>query len=187
MDASSEMVRIALEKSHESGKASFSIAQADFFHPPFRQHSFDAVLCMYWSLAGLDQKLVGDLFSAVNSLLKKRGIFVFDTENAEGIKENLLNAPFIDSYFSIKDGMLFRANYSTKISPDVVDWRAYYLFESQGLSEMRSDRMLLRFHFRKQLEAALSLAGFQVLELLSGPFQEYVPNSPSLYFVAQKE
>ena len=54
---------------------------------------------MYWSIAGLDENLVRNLFSETNSILKKGGAFIFDTENAEGIKENLLNVPFIDAYF----------------------------------------------------------------------------------------
>ncbi|MFI5420776.1 MAG: hypothetical protein ACHQ1H_07380, partial [Nitrososphaerales archaeon] len=75
----------------------------------------------------------------------------------------------------------------TKIAPDLVDWHAYYLIEMQGVSELEIDRMQMLYYSRKQLESLLSRIGFRVLEVSSEPFQKYVENSPSLYFVTQKE
>ena len=81
---------------------------------------------------------------------------------------------------------MIRANFSTKVAPDLVDWHAYYLIETDGVSQLVNDRMNLRFYGRKQLEALLEQTGFSVLEVLSGPFKNYEEHSPSLYFVAEK-
>jgi ubiquinone/menaquinone biosynthesis C-methylase UbiE len=184
MDASKEMVLLARKK-----LGSIPLFLADFLHVPFRKASFDAALCMYWSLAGLNDALVKMLFEQVHFLLKKGGLFLLDTENAEGIKESLLNAPFIDGFFTDPENnqAVIRANFSTKIKPDIVDWHAYYLLESNGVSELQTDRMNLRFYSRPQLEAMLDRDGFRTVEVLSGPGQEYSAHSPSLYFVAEKE
>ncbi|MDA4111852.1 MAG: class I SAM-dependent methyltransferase, partial [Thaumarchaeota archaeon] len=103
MDASKEMVKLAREKLVPFFGKSVSLARADFLHPPFQSDSFDTALCLYWSLAGLNEDLVRNLFFATANIMKKNGVFVFDTENAEGIKENLLDAPFIDAFFPISD------------------------------------------------------------------------------------
>lgn len=183
MDASKEMIALARQK-----LATVPLILADFLHVPFRGESFDAALCMYWSLAGLNDQLVKSLFAQTFYLLKRGGIFLFDTENAEGIKENLLNAPFIDGFFTDakENQVVIRANFSTKVKPDLVDWRSYYLLETEGVSELENDRMNLRFYSRKDLESLLTMTGFETAQVLSGPGVEYVENSPSLYFVAQK-
>jgi SAM-dependent methyltransferase len=193
IDASKEMVCLAAEKLQGKNDDVVSLAEADFLHPPFREESFDAAICMYWSLAGLNAELAKDLFLSVNFILKKGGLFVFDTENADGIKENLLNSPFVDAFFPVdqKEGeneeMLIRANYSIKLEADLVDWHAYYLLESQGVSELKTDRMKLRFFSRTQLENLLSATGFGKMGVYSGPFVPFTERSPSLYFVALKE
>jgi SAM-dependent methyltransferase len=193
IDASEEMIRLAREKLIEYMGNFVSLIRADFLHPPFTGGSFDAVLCLYWSLAGLNENLVRKLFFEVAVLTKRNGIFVFDTENAEGIKENLLNYPFIDAFFPATDSsgkensMLIRANFSKKIAPDLVDWHAYYLLEHDGVSQMKTDRMNLRFYSKGQLESLLREAGFKVLEVLSGPFLKYAKGSSSLYFIARKD
>ena len=95
-------------------------------------------------------------------------MFVFDTENSDGIKENLLNSPFIDAFFPIDEGpksdeaMLIRANYSKKVEADRVDWHAYYLIERQGVSELRTDRMSLRFYSRAATRESAVSNGIQV-------------------------
>ncbi len=144
---------------------------------------------MYWSLAGLDEQIALRLFEEVHSILTSKGIFIFDVENSEGIKENLIDSPFIDSFFLEEDGKtaVIRANYSRKIAPDIVDWHSYYLIEEGGVSRLVEDRMNLRFYSREQLERLLSKSGFETLEVSSGPFKSYEKNSPSLYFVAGKK
>jgi len=143
---------------------------------------------MYWSLAGLNQNLVKCLFSEVSSILKSGGIFVLDTENSEGIKESLLNSPFIDAFFTDTDEnvAVIRANFSTKIDSDLVDWHAYYLLDQGGVSELQTDRMNLRFYSKSQIELLLKETGFKTLQITSGPDGEYKENSPSLYFLAEK-
>ena len=186
MDLSREMVQIASQK--QSGERT-QFLLADFLHLPFSDESFDSAICMYWSLAGLDETLVTKLFTEINSVLSPGGIFIFDVENSEGIKENLIGCPFIDSFFT-EDGTdtaVIRANLSTKKESDLVDWRAYYLIEDGGVSELFEDRMNLRFYSKLQLEDLLYKSGFETLQVLSGPFKEYRGNSPSLYFVAQKK
>ena len=182
MDSSKEMIEIAESK---KGK-SFRLLRSDFLHPPFRSESFDAAICMYWSLAGLNEELVQQLFNKTGRILRKNAMFVFDVENAEGIKENLIGAPFIDSFFEDGSTAVIRANFSTKVERDLVDWRAYYLLEQGGVSELVEDRMQLRFYSRKQLENLLCNAGFRVEQVLSGPYKEYEQHSPSLYFIARK-
>ena len=54
-DASAQMIRIAKTK---LPKEKVLLAQADFLSLPFKRHSFDAAICMYWSIAGLDEHLV---------------------------------------------------------------------------------------------------------------------------------
>ena len=183
MDASKEMVFLAEKK---LGKVPLLLA--DFLHIPIRKNIFDVALCMYWSLAGLNDILVKLLFEQANFLLKKGGLFLLDTENADGIKESLLNAPFIDGFFTDPEHkqVVIRTNFSTKVKPDLVDWHAYYLLESDGVSELQTDRMNLRFYSKAQLESLLEKAGFRVVQVLSGPDQEYSAHSPSLYFVAEK-
>lgn len=183
MDASCEMVSLAKKK-----LADVPLLLSDFLHSPFRSGSFDAAICMYWSIAGLNHVLVRSLFEQAFSLLRRGGILVFDTENAEGIKEYLLNAPFIDSFFSDPEEnlMVIRANFSTRVKEDLVDWHAYYLLESDGVSELETDRMYLRFYSRKMLESLLRETGFASIRVSSGPGNGYVENSPSLYFVAEK-
>ena len=95
-DASKEMIEVARAKL--SGK-DVSILQSDFLSIPFRKNIFDAAICMYWSIAGLDENLVRNLFYETNAILKNKGVFIFDTENVEGIKEELLNVPYIDAFF----------------------------------------------------------------------------------------
>lgn len=184
MDASKQMINLAQMKLGE-----IPLICADFLHCPFRPESFDTSLCMYWSIAGLDDDLVTTLFSQAHYVLRKGGLFFLDTENAGGIKENLLNAPFIDGFFSDpdEDQMVIRANFSTKSKPDLVDWRSYYLLEKEGVSELTNDRMNLRFYSRQKIESLLTEAKFRILEVLSEPGKSFVPNSPSIYFVAEKE
>jgi len=186
IDASNQMVQLAKKKLAHGKETSLSLA--DFLHIPFRKEAFDASLCMYWSLAGLNQNLVKYLFSEVASVLKSGGIFVFDTENSEGIKESLLDSPFLDAFFTDSDEnvAIIRANFSTKVDSDLVDWRAYYLLEQGGVSELRTDRMNLRFYSKSQLELLLRETGFRTLQVASGPEREYKQNSPSLYFIAEK-
>jgi ubiquinone/menaquinone biosynthesis C-methylase UbiE len=184
MDASKQMVGLARKKLGRQ----LPLLLADFLHVPFRGNSFDAALCLYWSIAGLNESLVSDLFSEANSVLADGGLFILDTENAEGIKENLLNAPFIDGFFQDQDEGLFviRANFSTKRKPDLVDWHSYYLLEKNGVSELTTDRMNLRFYSKDRLVALLEKAGFRTIEVLSGPGEKFVCNSPSIYFIAEK-
>lgn len=183
-DASKEMIIVARAKLN--GK-DVSILQSDFLSIPFRKNSFDAAICMYWSIAGLEENLVRNLFRETNAILKNKGLFIFDTENVDGIKEDLLNVPFIDAFFPDKEDSVIRANFSTKVAIDLVDWHAYYLVETDGVSQLSNDRMSLRFYGRKQLEILLEETGFRVLEVLSGPSKQYEENSPSLYFVAEKK
>ncbi len=183
MDASEEMVFLAKKK-----LGTVPLLLADFLHVPIRREIFDVALCMYWSVAGLNEALVKLLFEQANFILKKNGLFLLDTENADGIKESLLNAPFIDGFFTDPEDeqVVIRANFSTKVKPDLVDWHAYYLLERNGVSEVQTDRMNLRFYSRGQIESLLHKAGFKVLQVLSGPGEEYTAHSPSLYFVAEK-
>jgi SAM-dependent methyltransferase len=182
-DASKQMVEIAKSK---LSKTSVDILQADFLNPPLRDGYFDAAICMYWSIAGLTQDLTRELFSRTHSLLKHGGTFVFDTENADGIKEELLGAPFIDAFFQDKESAIIRANFSTKKEKDLVDWHSYYLIETGGVSELIEDKMNLRFYSRNQLEILLKESGFVTNEILSSGLKEYSKNSPTLYFVAEK-
>jgi SAM-dependent methyltransferase len=183
MDASRQMVSLANAKLQD-----IPLIRADFLHTPFESETFDAALCMYWSVAGLTDELVKVLFSQANYILRRNGLFVLDTENAEGIKENLLDAPFIDAFFNDPDEgqIVIRANFSTKSNPDLVDWHSYYLLEKEGVSELVTDRMNLRFYSREKLESLLVAAGFRVLEVLSAPGKKFSSNSPSIYFLAQK-
>ena len=182
IDSSREMISVASKKDAD-GNVEFGLA--DFFNIPFRAR-WDSAICMYWSLAGLDGDLVLKLFREVHSILSNGGLFIFDVENADGIKENLIDAPFIDSFFQDGDVSVIRANYSRKAAKDLVDWHAYYLFEESGVSRLVEDRMNLRFYSRNQLESLLSEAGFETIEVSSGPFKTFEKNSPSLYFVARK-
>ncbi|MHB1907977.1 MAG: class I SAM-dependent DNA methyltransferase [Nitrososphaerales archaeon] len=183
IDASKEMVSIA----HERLKKRVEVALGDFLSIPFQIGSFDAALCMYWSLAGLNHVQAKKLFHEVYRILEPNGLFVFDVENAEGIKENLLDAPFIDAFFTDENGSnVIRANYSKKIEPDVVDWHAYYIIETSGVSELFNDDMKLRFYSRLTLENFLEEAGFKVESVSSSISKSYERNSPTLYFVARK-
>jgi SAM-dependent methyltransferase len=187
LDASSEMIRLASNKIKNRG-ARCEFLLSDFLAIPFKRDSFEAAICMYWSLAGLDQEGARTLFRQINYILVKEGLFVFDVENAEGIKENLLNELFIDNFFSgdEEESVVIRANLSKKISEEVVDWHAYYLIEREGVSELVNDSMKLRFYSKNKLESLLSETGFRVLGVYSGPFKQYASGSPSLYFVAEK-
>jgi ubiquinone/menaquinone biosynthesis C-methylase UbiE len=166
MDSSKEMISIASKKSE---KGSMEFGRADFLRLPIAKESFDSAICMYWSLAGLEEKIALKLFEEVHSILKSNGIFIFDVENSEGIKENLIDSPFIDSFFLEEDvkTAVIRANYSRKIAPDIVDWHSYYLIEEGGVSRLVEDRMNLRFYSREQLERLLSKSGFETLEVSS--------------------
>lgn len=182
-DASREMLEVAFKKIGEKA----SLVRSDFLTTPFKASSFDAVICMYWSIAGLDANLTTRLFSNVALLLKSRGVFVFDAENTRGIKEDLLGAPFIDATFPVDDGAITRVNHSEKISDDVVDWKSYYIHETLKGAEMISDRMKLRFFSRDQIAAMLSDSGFELEQVLSSGLKEYYRESPTLYFVARKK
>lgn len=182
MDASGQMIKIARGK---VGRR-VDILRADFTRLPYVNNVFDAAICMYWSLAGLNDELVRRLFSETNSILKKNGLFVFDVENAEGIKEDKINVPFIDAFFEDDSVAVVRTNFSTKSSSDTVDWHAFYMLEKNGVSEVKTDRMNLRFYSKTQLERLLDETGFKTLEVRSGPYKEYEAHSPSLYFIAQK-
>jgi SAM-dependent methyltransferase len=144
---------------------------------------------MYWSLAGLDYPNSKRVFFEAARILKPSGLFVFDVENAEGIKENLLNTPFIDAFFLDPEtrSNVIRVNFSTKKESDLVDWHAYYLIEKEGVAELITDEMKLRFYSKRVLESILEELGFTVLQVSSSPGGDYVPGSPSLYFVAQKK
>lgn len=183
MDASKEMTEIASKR-----LASQPIIRGDFLEIPLRSESFDSAICMYWSIAGLDHDQVRKLFLEVSRVLKPKAILIFDVENAEGIKENLLNEPFIDAFFQDQetDSNIIRANLSRKVAPDLVDWHAYYLIERKGVSELRNDCMRLRFYSRSTLEKLLGESRFHILEVSSSPGEQYLSGSPSLYLVAQK-
>ena len=140
-DASKEMLYIACKKIGEKA----DIVGSDFLESPFRINSFDSVICMYWSIAGLDSFLTRRLFANVLSILKPGGVFVFDTENSQGIKEDLLGSPFIDSSFTVGDGRITRINHSEKLASDLIDWKSYYLHETATGADLTIDRMKLRF------------------------------------------
>lgn len=182
IDASAEMISVARSKLSRD----VELLRADFTSSPYRMDSFDAAICMYWSLAGLDEKLVRKLFYEVHSILRAGGLFVFDVENSEGIKEDRINVPFIDSFFEDGNVAVVRTNFSTKSSNDTVDWQAYYMVEKDGISELKTDRMSLRFYSRKQLQSILTETGFKTINVLSAPYKEYEEHSPSLYFLAEK-
>ncbi len=187
MDASKEMTLIARDRVSENCKV--ETIRGDFLNIPFPDKSFDFAICMYWSLAGLDHEHTKILFHEVSRILQDSGILVFDVENAEGIKENLLEEPFIDSFFSDPDtsSSIIRANLSRKVKPDLVDWHAYYLIERDGVSELINDEMKLRFYSRSTLESFLTDSGFSVKTVSSSAGGNYVDKSPSLYFIAEKE
>ncbi len=69
------------------------------------------------------------------------GIFISDVENAKGIKEELLNSPFIDAFFFDPEpnSNIIPANLRKKIAADLVDWGAYYMIERDDVSEVLSD------------------------------------------------
>jgi len=188
MDASQPMLKEAVKKVTAAGPLSISFLLGDFLNLPFRPTNFDAALCMYWSLAGIDEVQVLDLFQEVNSLLKEGGLFVFDVENSEGIKENLIGNPFVDAFFPDPEdaSYIIRTNLSTKIESDLIDWRAYYLVEINGVSTLVTDRMKLRFYSRVQIERLVYEAGFEDLQVLSGPYESYKEHSHTLFFVAKK-
>jgi ubiquinone/menaquinone biosynthesis C-methylase UbiE len=187
MDASKEMTQIALDRLSQRSKT--ETLRGDFLNIPFPDKSFDFAICMYWSLAGLEHEQAKTLFHEVSRILQDSGILVFDVENAEGIKENLLEEPFIDSFFPDPDASssIIRANLSRKVEPDLVDWHAYYLIERDGVSELINDEMKLRFYSRSTLESFLSDSGFFVKSVSSSPGGNYIEKSPSLYFIAQKK
>jgi ubiquinone/menaquinone biosynthesis C-methylase UbiE len=186
MDASLNMVSLA--KARLAPLYYVNIFAGDFLRIPFRSSSFDGAICMYWSLAGLNPSQTKELFQEVARIIIPSGILIFDVENAEGIKENLLGTPFIDAFFFDKEtnSNVIRVNYSKKTEPDVVDWHSKYLIETDGVVELLNDEMKLRFYSRKTLESLLSEAGFRVLEVSSSPGGKYEPKSPSLYFVSEK-
>ena len=186
VDASLEMIKIT--KKRLANLQQTEIVVADFLRMPFRSGYFDSAICMYWSLSSLDHQQAEQLFLEVARILGPSGLFIFDVENAEGIKENLLDSPFIDAFFSDPDtgSNIIRANFSKKTLPDVVDWHAYYLIETDGVSELINDKMSLRFYSKRTLESLLDEAHFKVLRVSSSPGGKYESASPSLYFVAQK-
>ena len=103
------------------------------------------------------------------------------TDSISNLKDTVRGGDIVDLEF------VMRANFSTKVAKDLVDWKAYYLIETGGVSKLLNDRMSLRFYGKKQLENLLEETGFSVLEVLSGPSKQYEESSPSLYFVAEKE
>jgi ubiquinone/menaquinone biosynthesis C-methylase UbiE len=186
MDASLQMIEMT--KARLTSVQNVTILAGDFLRIPFRKSSFDSVICMYWSLAGLNHPQVKELFLEVARILLPSGLFIFDVENAEGIKENLLNSPFIDAFFFDSEigSDVIRINFSKKIEPDVVDWHSYYLIETEGISQLFNDEMKLRFYSKGTLESFLAEAGFRILEVSSSPGGKYEPGSPSLYFAVEK-
>lgn len=184
MDASPEMVKIARERIGETG-----IITGDFLKIPFRSESFDSAICMYWSLAGLEHAQAKQLFREVSRILEPGGIFIFDVENAEGVKMNLIDDPFIDAFIADSDtgSRVVRVNLSKKIEEDVVDWRAFYLIEKEGIYELQNDRMKLRFYSKSTLESLLRDAGFDSISVTSSPGGTYVEKSPTLYLLARKK
>lgn len=186
MDVSPQMISVA--RSRLNRKIVPNILLADFLNIPFKEDSFDSALCMYWSLAGLNHLQTGALFHEIARVLEPSGMLVFDVENAEGIKENLLNEPFFDAFFFDEEtnSNVSRANLSKKIAPDIVDWHAYYLIEREGVSELVNDEMKLRFYSKSMLEALLKEAGFRIVSFSSSPGGTYQYGSPSLYCVAKK-
>jgi ubiquinone/menaquinone biosynthesis C-methylase UbiE len=187
IDASLEMVSLAKTRLRSIDNA--DVMSGDFLGMPIRSESTNAAICMYWSIAGLNHSQVEELFNEVNRILLPGGLFIFDVENAEGIKENLLNSPFIDAFFFDPEtnSNVIRINYSKKVEPALVDWHSYYLFETGDVSQLFTDEMKLRFYSKKTLESWLIGAGFKVLEVSSSPDGKYERRSPTLYFVARKK
>lgn len=187
MDSSPDMIDIAKTKFPRSQDPPVLLV-SDFLRCPFARDTFDIAFCMYWSLAGLDEAAVEKLFREVSRILRKGGLFVFDVENAEGIKENLVGKPFIDAFFfdEVKNCLVMRVNISEKIENDAVDWKAFYIFSWDTLSQLVADRMTLRFYTRATLERMLAKTGFAGVTVSSTPFGKYVEHSPTLYVVARK-
>ena len=182
-DASREMLDAARKKIGEMAE----IVRSDYLGSPFRNDSFDFVICMYWSIAGLDDDQTRKLFSNVAAILKPGGVFIFDTENAQGIKEDLLGHPFIDSTFHVSDGTITRINHSEMIESNLVDWKSYYLHDTKTEVYLIVDRMKLRFFSRDQVTSMLSDSGFSLESVISDGLKEYYKESPTLYFVARKQ
>ncbi len=188
LDSSEQMISIAYKKLQDRAQVQ-GLLRGDFLALPFQNKIFDGAICMYWSLAGLELSQSRQLFAEAARILKPGGLFVFDVENVEGIKENLLDTPFIDSFFTDEEtgANVIRVNYSRKLSSDLVDWRSYYLTVSDEGCELSNDRMRLRFYARSVLEKLLKDTGFEITKVYSSTEGNYEPNSPTLYFVAIKQ
>jgi SAM-dependent methyltransferase len=183
------MISVAKKKAEKDG------LKIDFINADFKSlkiarknsEKFDAAIAMYWTLGPLleDGEVVLTL-SNVNSLLKKGGLFIFDVENADGIRREFLSKLYMDRQLKLPEGQVIRFNQSTLEMERVLDWTAVYLFQLNGKIDVDIDHLKLRFFHFSELKKLLTECGFEVLRVLGGPGKRFTKRSGSIFVVSRK-
>jgi SAM-dependent methyltransferase len=184
-DTSLPMLRVARRKLG-AAPASVTLRQGDYRRHRFAQ-PFDTAMCMFWTLGShlADQEFVRALANIRRSL-RPEGLFIFDVENADGIKRELLGHIFSDYTLQDKRVTLVRLNQSRLEAERILDWQAFYWLHARGRARLLVDRIKLRFFDTAELQQLLTRAGFRIRSVWGGPAKRFDPSGPSIYVVAQR-
>jgi SAM-dependent methyltransferase len=190
VDSSREMLQVAKRKANSQNlNNNIVLLNSDFRCVNFsNKKEFDVALAMYWTLGVLlqDEEVLQTLYN-VRSLLTPKGLFVFDVENAEGIKREFLSRLYMDRFIEVKEGKVFRFNQSILEKKRFLDWTAVYLFQLNSGIDIDIDHIKLRFFHLSELKKLLAKSGFEILKVFGGPHKPFRRNSNSIYVISKKK
>ncbi len=187
VDKSDAMIREA-EKKAAAAHANISYVTRDFlsYAPAVR---YDAAVSLFDVLSYMTtNEQVTAYFSAVSTLLKPNGVFMFDCWYGPGV---LLSQPKIikRSYQSADFTVIRTKTPSVSYENNTVTVRHALTIEKEGkaVSRFREDH-ILRYFFYPEIKQFAEKAGLRITSwgLLDFPLRKAPPASWSVYFAARK-
>ena len=168
IDASSEMVKVALAKSAKSGK-SVRIEQAMLQDFQLEQ-KFDAEICLFNVINYLsDEDSIRSALQNVRKHLADDGLFVFDYRNAIAAMAKFDEKRVLDISFGKK--RLLRVSTNILDRPRRLFHTEYecFVFEDDAIADHFRVDHRLRLFFPEEISSFLDEAGFEVLHTCAFP------------------
>ncbi|MDH5481881.1 MAG: methyltransferase domain-containing protein [Candidatus Bathyarchaeota archaeon] len=170
VDISQAMLGIARKKKKE-GKIRFIQGDMRRLGIILRGEKFDAAICLGMVFSNLEQyRHVQAFLSGLRQILRKNGLFIFNTRNAKKINEDLLNRLILERLLVKERLQLLLFFYNTRHprNRNVIIWRPVYLMKENGKVDLQIREHKLRWHNFSILRRMLIESKFEVKATYSG-------------------